>query len=96
MNAYQRAHIWAVVYGRNWEDIMYFTDYSNAQSKLLKQSDASHKQSASISFTPFMIEYIEDDNRVLRRSKHIYVVNRRDQCNVFGIGPEDEVLSLLH
>lgn len=73
---------------------MYFTDYGSAQSKLLRQSEALYKHASS--FTPFMIEYIEDDNRVMRRSKHIYVVNKRDQCNVFGVGPEDEVLSLLH
>ena len=81
--------MWAVVFGNNWEDIMYFSDHDRAKTKLIKQASAN-----PVSFTPFILEYTTDEEGVFRRSKHIYVVHKKDQSNVFGIGPEDEIKML--
>lgn len=62
--------LFAVVYGREWEDIMYFADEHVAKTKLIIQSVIPEP-----GFYPTMNVYHEDHNGVYQRSKRFWHVN---------------------
>lgn len=61
---------YAVVYGNEWEDIMYFSDFERAKRKLIVQSVNL------TSFVPVMIEYNKNESGVFGRSKHEWHVDQ--------------------
>lgn len=61
--------LYAVVYGREWDDIMYFGDFYKAKAKLLIQ-----QQARKTHFFPFLSIYRRDDEGVYRRDKHTYTI----------------------
>lgn len=62
---------YTVVYGNEWEDIAYFTDFDKAQIKLVIQTVCDEPE---VHFHPIMYEYNEFEG-VMYRSKHHWYLN---------------------
>lgn len=63
-------HFYAVVYGAEWEDIMYFADFQKTQTKLIIQTLSIQTSR----FYPFILEYTLDNLGVFQRAKHQLIV----------------------
>ena len=67
------ATLYIVVYGNEWEDIMYFSDFQKAKRKLLIQTHAYDKDERD-KFYPCLYE-LKEDNGVYKRTKNCYIVD---------------------
>lgn len=77
----QVIRLYALVYGSNWEDIEYFTDFDKARIKLIKQTLASK----TLNFLPFIIVYTEDTTLgVCRRAKNRLAIQNVEILNSIG------------
>lgn len=63
--------LFTVVYGNEWEDITYFTDFEKAQRKLVIQTVCDDYERH---FHPVIYEYNEKDG-VMVRAKHYWYLN---------------------
>ena len=59
--------MYAVIYGREWEDIMYFGDLYKAKYKLAVQTKHA------IDFTPFIREYTLKDGVYVHTNREWYI-----------------------
>lgn len=77
--------LYVVVYGPEWEDIMYFTCVEKAKIKLVLQSTLSNNNP---SFVPTMYEYNENDEGVYGQTKtHLQV--SLEAFEQLGLNAED-------
>jgi hypothetical protein len=65
------AHMYAVVYGPDWEDVLFFADATKARFKLLVQTVGCLRHLEP--FHPILVEYVDDDSGVLARGRTYYV-----------------------
>ena len=70
----QSVTMYAVVYGSEWEDVLYFTDLYKAKQQLLKASWKNRY------FSPLIMVFNECDG-ILRPEDYIYVVNKDGLIN---------------
>jgi hypothetical protein len=75
------SHFYAVVYGAEWEDIVYYNDFNKARTKLIVQTLPQE------GFHPLILEYTLDDEGVYHRTK--YVMSVLDVEALRSLDPEE-------
>ena len=66
-----------VVYGNEWEDILYFTDLDKAKTRLVIQTLHALRQKHPMYFLPLMYE-LQEDNGSLYKSEYYWYLNCDD------------------
>lgn len=81
---------YAVVYGAEWEDIVYYSSFDKAKQKLVVQTRAEN----AINFRPFIITYTEDPTTgVYYRSKHTLTI--KDITLLDDVNNQAEALDVI-
>lgn len=65
--------MYAVVYGREWEDILYYTDKDKALVRLFVQTDPTHEMITQHDFYPLLHEYTECNGVLMRLAPAFYI-----------------------
>ena len=80
--------MYVLVYGEEWEDISYFTDYNKACIKLIKQSISYVERQGE--FYPFMNTY-DDIDGVMIKQQTVFSMNFNKYKELLKIVRLDEI-----
>lgn len=77
--------MYIVVYGPEWNHIMYFSDKKKAQLKLFMQMHESK------TFQPHMYKYEDDGSGVFKQTQIVYTINKKRFDNLLTHKTIDDI-----